>query len=236
MQQLDVDIVASGSHWRLCRVAAGRQPLLGAIVETGGYAQIRIVESGGVVVVRPDAGALYGPGHCVELPTDARFLYLPVDCVEWVLHVNPAADPEELPEVEHASPKAAPVDLPLPEPAPAEGLYPTWATPWLGLPADVGTWASCLDIRSTSLTQRCRRLADVTPKKVLSGLRATVAFEIAAHYRGHGTELALDTGYSSHAHLSKDLSDRFGVSLTDLLSDEVTPQLDWLHLVHGALR
>ncbi len=187
-----------------------------------------------MVVATADSAALYGPGHRVDLEAEQTFVYLPIDCVEWVLHRDeePATTP---PTPEHRPPAAAPIPLAM-HAVESAGLYPEWAAPWLGLPFDVGTWASELDVRSTSLSQRTKRLCGESPKRILSALRTTVAFALADHYRGHGTELALDAGFSSQAHLSNDVSKRFGVSLSHLMSDEVSPELDWLRLLRGALR
>ena len=238
MQRLNSDIASRGPGWHLLRVEVSRKPLLGALIEVGARRQERYVESGGLVVGTPEGMQVYGPGHRVAIGANQTMLYLPVGSkatmVEWALVV--AEQAEDLPSVDHSPPTSEPIALPLVEPVAEQGMYPDWARPWLRVPRDVATWASCLDVRSTSLTQRSSRLVGASAKKILSGIRATVAFELAAHYRGRGTELALDTGYSSHAHLSRDISKRFGVPLTTLLSDEVSRELDWLKLLKSVVR
>jgi AraC-like DNA-binding protein len=177
--------------------------------------------------------------HAIELPPGERFLYLPLashgPLVEWVLAIEPGAADADLPEVARTAPAAEPIALPT-RPIGHGGLYPDWAVPWLGLPMDVATWASELDVRGTSLTQRTQRLAGESPKRILSAARATIAFELAAYYRGEGAALAIDTGYASQAHLSRDLRDRFGIPLTKLFAAGPVRELEWLRLVKSVVR
>jgi AraC-like DNA-binding protein len=240
VERLNSDIVAQGEGWRLAREEIAREPMLGALVELGPWRQQRFVESGGLVVGAQDELRVYGPGHRLELEAQQSVLYLPVGTaqplVAWVLSIAKGQQPPDLPQVDHSAPASDPLTIPMVEPPPDTGLYPEWAQSWLRAPRDVATWASCLDVRATSLTQRTGRLAGASAKKLLAGVRATIAFELAAHYRGRGADLALDTGYSSHAHLSRDISARFGVPLTTLLSDEVSPELDWLQLLKSVVR
>ena len=240
MEYLDSDIVQQGRGWRLTRLEIRRAPMLGAIIEVGPWHQQRYLESGGLIVATTDRATVYGPGHRIELQPGQAVLYLPVGVevplVEWVLAVADRETPGDAPGVDHSPPTHTTVDLPLAECPPNGDLYPDWATPWLTIPRDVGTWASCLDVRATSLTQRTNRLVGVSAKKLLSALRATVAFELAEFYRGRGADLAQDVGYSSQSHLSQDISRCFGVSLRDLLRDEVSRELDWLRLLKSTVR
>jgi AraC-like DNA-binding protein len=239
MEGISAEIVASTSDYRISRVEVRREPMLGALVMAGPCRQTRFIESGGVVAGPPDATRVFGRGHAVEIPPDARFLYLPLAAhgplVEWVLAVEPGTPPDALPAIRRTVPDAEPLALPT-SPIAHAGLYPPWAAPWLGFPADVSTWASMLDVRGTSLTQRTQRLASESPKRILSAVRATIAFELAAHYRGEGAALAVDTGYASQSHLSRDLRDRFGIPLTKLFADEGVAELAWLHLVKSVVR
>ena len=232
-QRIDTEIVKQGMRWHIKRSEIARRPLLGGVVSIGSSHQRRIVEHGAVVAGMPGAISVYGPGHAYDFPANERCLYVPIDVLEWVAVAS--ADAVDAPEIDHAAPRADPIPLPFPEPVPV-GLYPNWAEPFLAFPPDVATWASCLDVRATSLSQRIKRLTGVGPKDILTAVRATIAFELAAHYRGHGVDLAADAGYASQAHLSTDMSARFGAPLTELLSDAHRPELDWLRLVRAAVR
>ena len=239
-QRIVSEIVREGDGWRIERVEAWRQPLMGSVITTGTMRQRRWVEQGGCVYGRPGEVRIAGRGHTVEIPPGSQLLYVPIGdteaAVEWVLKWSEEADPEALPSVSHDEPRRDPVPIPPADLPDAGGMYPDWAEPWLTLPTDVGTWASCLDIHATSLAQRLDRLVGVSPKKILTGMRATVAFALADHYRGRGIDLALDAGYSSHSHLSRDISRRFGVPLSQLAGEETTPELDWLRLVRSVVR
>jgi AraC-like DNA-binding protein len=239
MEVISAEIFASAPGWRISRVEVRRDPLLGALVTAGPWSQTRFIETGAVVVGTPADLRVLGRGHAVELGPSERFLYLPLSSraplVEWVLAIEPGPRPDGVPEVQRTAPVAEPLELPA-SPVRHAGLYPEWALPWLGLPWDVSTWASALDVRGTSLTQRTQRLAGESPKRILSAARATIAFELAAHYRGEGAALAIDTGYASQSHLSRDLRDRFGIPLTKLFSDEAGRELEWLRLVKSVVR
>jgi AraC-like DNA-binding protein len=180
-----------------------------------------------------------GPGHAFEVIAGERFLYLPLAAkgplVEWVLSIEPEASALDVPEVRRVVPVSDPIAVPLTPPK-HDGLHPDWAVPWLGLPADVATWASALQIRGTSLTQRLSRLVNESPKRILMAARATIAFELAAHYRGEGAALAIDTGYASQSHLSRDLRDRFGIPATKLFAEGPVRELEWLRLVKSVAR
>jgi AraC-like DNA-binding protein len=239
VESIAAEIVHSTSACRISRVVVERDPMLGALVTAGPYRQTRFIEQGALVAGHPERLEVLGPGHALEIAPGARFLYLPLSAkgplVEWVLAIEPHAEPADVPEVRRITPLSEPIPIPLCPPK-HSGMYPNWAVPWIGMPVDVGTWASALDIRGTSLAQRLARLVNESPKRVLSAARATVAFELAAHYRGEGTALALDTGYASQSHLSRDLRDRFGIPLTRLFEDGPVRELEWLRLVKSVVR
>lgn len=241
MESIAAEIVHRTATFRISRVVVEREPMLGALVVAGPWRHTRFVERGGLVIGRgsPPEVRVLGPGHAVEIPADERFLYLPLAAkgplVEWVLAIEPGAEANAIPDVRRVAPIAEPVEMPVTTPK-HEGLYPAWAVPWLGLPADVGTWASALDVRGTSLTQRLSRLVDESPKRILAAARATVAFELAAHYRHEAAALAIDTGYASHSHLSRDLRDRFGLPLSKLFAGGPVRELEWLRLVKSVVR
>jgi AraC-like DNA-binding protein len=236
VERLEAEIVREGIGWRLTRVEVARDPPLGCLVTTGPFRQERIVESGGVVVGQRGRHQVLGPGHAAVVEGGTQFLYVPLGLtVEWVLATSLEGPVEDAPSVERSAPAAEPIDIPAGD-RPDDGLYPSWAYEWLSIPRDVATWASLLDVRGTSLAQRCARLVDLGPKQVLTATRATIALELAVHYRGQVAELARSAGYASHRHLSADISERFGVPMSRLLSDEVAPELRWLKLLKGALR
>jgi AraC-like DNA-binding protein len=239
VEAISAEIVTSTDDYRISRVEVRRDPLLGALVTAGPFHQTRIVQVGGLVAGTPGNVRVLGPGHSIDVAPGERFLYLPLAAddrlVEWVLSVRSDAPGERLPTLVRVEPVADPVPLPL-SPVQQAGLYPAWAAPWLGFPADVATWASGLDVRGTSLAQRVQRIAGTSPKRLLAAARATVAFELAAFYLGEGASLAIDTGYASQSHLSRDLRDRFGIPLTKLLADDVVPELEWIRLVKSVVR
>lgn len=152
-----------------------------------------------------------------------------------MLAIEPEATAADVPQVRHVEPIAAPIAIRITPPKHV-GLHPDWALPWLGLPSDVATWASALDVRGTSLAQRLSRLVNESPKRILAGARSTIAFELAAHYRGEAAALAMDTGYASQSHLSRDLRDRFGLPATKLFAEGPVRELEWLRLVKGVVR
>ena len=238
-QLLRSDIVSQGESWGLARVEVGRDPMLGALVVAGPRRQTRFVGRGGLLGGPHGGVRLLGPGHALELRANERFLYVPLAAaeplVEWVLSIDPEGAPEGAPEVSRRAPAAEPIAMRM-TPARHGGLYPEWAVPWLGLPTDVATWASGLDVRGTSLSQRTQRLVGESPKRILSAARATIAFELSAHYRGEGAALAIDAGYASQSHLCRDLRDRFGISLTQLFSENVVRELEWLRLLKSIVR
>jgi AraC-like DNA-binding protein len=239
MEGISAAIVTSTEHYRISKVLVRREPMLGALVTAGPWRQTRFIEEGGLVVGTPAGVRVLGPGHSVDLAGGERFLYLPLagrgPLVEWVLAVEEGAREDELPEVRTKTPAADPLALPM-STVNHLGLYPDWAVPWLGVPADVATWAGALGVHGTSLAQRTQRLVGESPKRILSAARATVAFELAAFYRGKGAALAIDTGYASQSHLSRDLRDRFGIPLTKLFADGAVAELSWLHLVKSVVR
>jgi AraC-like DNA-binding protein len=239
VESISVRIMSSTPMARISRVVVEREPILGALVTTGPCRQTRFVERGGLLVGPPGRLAVLGPGHAIDLAAAERFLYLPLAAkgplIEWVLAIEPAATPGDVPTVRRVDPIADPIPVPITPPR-HEGLHPGWALPWLGLPGDVATWASLLDVRGTSLAQRLSRLVNESPKRILAAARATIAFELAAHYRGEGSALAIDTGYASHSHLSRDLRDRFGIPATKLFAEGPVRELEWLRLVKSVVR
>lgn len=238
VQKLDAQVARKGAGWRLMRIASKREPLLGALVRTGPWRQTRVVESGGLVIGTASQTAVYGPGHRIELPPDTLFLYVPLasegPAVEWVLSVSVESAEESVPSIDHNPPASSRVEIPLADRPALDADIPDWVEPWLSLPSDVGTWASCLGIRGTSLAQRLKRLVGHSPKSILSAIRATVALELHALYDGHATDLALDVGYSSHSHLSTDIRERFGAPMSSL--EDRQAALDWLRLARSAVR
>jgi AraC-like DNA-binding protein len=233
-KRLAVDVVASGPGWRLQRVETCRVPLLGAVITPSGRTQTRVVESGAVMIGAQGEAAVYGSGHRIIVPGDASFVFLGSNSVEWVLAVAPHGAPTA-PKIAHAEPRWAPVPLPLCEPS--DDQWPEQLRPWSRLPRDVATWAGALGIHATSLAQRCGRLAGTSPKQILAGCRATLAWELGPAFEGRGAELALAAGYSSQSHLSSDLSRRFGRASSQLVTgDGAKRELEWLRLLRVALR
>lgn len=239
-QSLHSEIVAQGHNWHLRRVRSVREPLLGAVVDAGPWHQIRVFDTGGAVIAIKGNAQILGPGHACRIPPGASFLYLPLSrvepTVEWVLAWSGTKPPHGAPELVRKPPLGEPLVLPLHHVEETVELYPERLRPWLGFPTDVQSWATDLGILATSLSQRMTRLVGESPKRVLTGLRATIAFELAFDYRGRGASLAYETGYSSQAHLAKDIKDRFGMSLSRILAGESSPQFDWLKLVRSVVR
>lgn len=239
MESISAAIVRQTAAFRISRVVVKREPMLGALVTAGTSRQTRYVERGGLVVGPPHKLEVLGPGHAFDVEPNDSFLYLPLatkgPLVEWVLAVDTNAAPMDIPEVRRIVPPCAPVAIPL-EPPKHDSLYPDWAVPWLGVPADVGTWASAIGIRGTSLAQRLSRLVNESPKRILSAARATIAFELAAHYRGEGAAHTIDTDYAALSQLPLDLRDRFDIPWMKLFVEDPIRELEWLRLVKSLVR
>ena len=62
--------IAEGQTWRLVRIEVRRDPILGAVLRTGQARQIRIVESGGLVVGTDSDLKILGPGHRIDVDRD----------------------------------------------------------------------------------------------------------------------------------------------------------------------